>query len=133
MNSSGASSQLGEDGLPTGYRLRPDYEIAPRPAQQLIARGEALLLDCRTPEEHAVARIAGSLLIPLAELERRFEEVCEAIEDDPHRPVVVYCHHGMRSLRVATFLQAKGIAQARSLAGGIDLWSQAIEPSIPRY
>jgi rhodanese-related sulfurtransferase len=122
-----------EHGLPAGYRFRPEYEIAPRQAQEVIGCGEALLVDCRTPEEHATAKIAGSLLIPLAELEQRFEEIQEALEDAPDRPVVVYCHHGMRSLRATTFLQAKGIPQALSLAGGIDLWSQVMDPGIPRY
>jgi rhodanese-related sulfurtransferase len=122
-----------EQGLPPSYRLRPEYEIAPKAAEELIRLGEAFLLDCRTPEEHQQARLPGSILIPLSELEQRFDEVAQAVEDHPDRPVVVYCHHGVRSMRATTFLQAKGIAAARSLAGGIDLWSQAIDPAIPRY
>ena len=92
-------------------------------------RGECLLLDCRTPEEHATARIPGSLLIPMQELPERIAE----IEAWRHKPVIVHCHHGMRSLTVARWLRAGGFAGARSMRGGIDAWSMQIDPSIPRY
>ena len=88
-----------------------------------------LLLDCRTPEEHATARIAGSLLIPMQELPERLAEI-EAWRD---QPIIVHCHHGMRSLRVATWLREKGFAQVQSMQGGIDAWSADVDPSVPRY
>jgi rhodanese-related sulfurtransferase len=88
-----------------------------------------LLLDCRETDEHAVARIAGARLLPMTELQARLSE----LECDRGRRVVVHCHHGGRSLRVAAFLRKQGFAQAQSMAGGIDEWSQTIDPAVPRY
>jgi rhodanese-related sulfurtransferase len=88
-----------------------------------------LLLDCRTPEEHATARIAGAVLIPMQEISARLGE----IEAWRAKPIVVHCHHGVRSLRVAQWLRERGFAGARSLRGGIDAWSIEVDPSVPRY
>ena len=88
-----------------------------------------LLLDCRTPEEHAMAKIAGSLLLPMQELPERVAEI-EAWRD---KPIIVHCHHGMRSLRVAKWLREQGFALAQSMQGGIDAWSTEIDPTVPRY
>ena len=88
-----------------------------------------LLLDCRTPEEHAPAKIAGAVLIPMQELPERVGELAA------HRllPLIVHCHHGMRSLRVAKWLREQGFAQAQSMRGGIDAWSHEIDSSVPTY
>jgi rhodanese-related sulfurtransferase len=88
-----------------------------------------LLLDCREPDEHAAAAISGSLLIPMSELRDRVAEL------NPHRDarIIVHCHHGARSLRVAAFLRQQGFSHAQSMAGGIDEWSLTIDPSVPRY
>ena len=88
-----------------------------------------LLLDCRTPEEHATAKIAGAVLIPMQELPDRVGELAA------HRllPLIVHCHHGMRSLRVATWLREQGFAQAQRMRGGIDAWSHEIDSSVPTY
>jgi len=88
-----------------------------------------LLLDCRTPEEHATAKIAGAVLIPMQDLPERVGELAA------HRPlpVIVHCHHGMRSLRVAKWLREQGFTQAQSMRGGIDAWSQEIDSSVPTY
>ncbi len=90
--------------------------------------GDFVLLDCREVDEHALVRIEGATLVPMSELESRVGEL------EPHRTcrVVVYCHHGGRSLRVARWLRAQGY-QAQSMAGGIDHWAQEIDPSLPRY
>ena len=87
-----------------------------------------VLLDVRTADVHAVAALPGSLWIPLHELQARADELAEL----RGREVVVYCHHGQRSLAGAAFLRHLGI-DARSLAGGIDLYSTAVDPAIPRY
>lgn len=84
-----------------------------------------LLLDVRFEEEKLIADIGG-LLIPLPELERRYRE----IPDDTL--IVAYCHHGMRSLRATSFLQAKGY-EVVNLRGGIDAWSREIDPTVPLY
>ena len=81
------------------------------------AAGEdLLLLDCREPDEHALVRIAGAELLPLGSLAERVGQL------EPHRQrrIVVYCHHGGRSLRAARWLQSNGFSQAQSLAGGIE-------------
>jgi molybdopterin/thiamine biosynthesis adenylyltransferase/rhodanese-related sulfurtransferase len=85
------------------------------------------LLDVRQPEEHALARLDGAQIIPLRELPQRLGEL------DPERPLVVHCHHGIRSLHAVQLLRRSGFAGARSLAGGIDAWSREIDPSVPRY
>lgn len=101
--------------------------------QQLAAKlatGEPVyLLDVRQPEEHAIAALPHSTLIPLGELPGRVGEV-----DPPAGAmVVVYCHHGIRSLTGAHMLQRVGIEAVASLAGGIDAWSRLINPAVPRY
>lgn len=88
-----------------------------------------LFLDCREPDEYATAKIAGTTLLPMSQLADRVAEL------EPHRTgeIVVHCHHGGRSLRVAMWLRNQGFPQVSSLTGGIDAWSQQIDPSIPRY
>ena len=91
--------------------------------------GEMLLLDCRTPDEHATARISGALLLPMQELPERVGELAA------HRPLplIVHCHHGMRSLRVAKWLRDQGFSLAQSMRGGIDAWTDEVDPSVPKY
>lgn len=110
--------------------MHPPLEIDCQSTQRLLEGGEDLLLvDCREPEEYAIARIEGALLVPMSELAERVAEL------EPHRArhIIVYCHHGGRSFRVAAWLRRQGFEQAQSMAGGIDLWSQTIDASIPRY
>ncbi len=104
--------------------------ISPGEVQSRLLAGEKLhFLDVREPEEHVVARIEGSQLIPLGELALRADEVIAG--DDAL--LVVYCHHGIRSLSGVAILQSAGIANAASLNGGIDAWSVLVDPSVPRY
>jgi rhodanese-related sulfurtransferase len=111
----------------------PAIEISAADAAATIRRtppsNALLLLDCRTPEEHAVANIAGSLLLPMQELSERVAEL-SAWKD---KPIIVHCHHGMRSLRVAKWLREQGFSLAQSMQGGIDAWSTDVDPSTPRY
>jgi rhodanese-related sulfurtransferase len=88
-----------------------------------------LLLDVRQPEEHAVAALSQAKLIPLGEIPGRIRE----IENWKARTVVVYCHHGVRSLHAAAFLRQSGFTDVRNLDGGIDAWSLCIDSTIPRY
>ncbi len=101
-------------------------ELAARLAGPPEAR--PALLDVRFPEEHACVALPGSVLIPLPELEERADEL-EAFRG---RPVVVYCHHGVRSLHGAAYLLARGL-DAMSLQGGIDLYARQVDPHLPRY
>lgn len=95
-----------------------------------LENGETLyLLDVRQPEENRVAALPNSKLIPLNQLMARMAEI-----DAPAGvPIVVYCHHGVRSQRAAMALMQSGHANVVSLAGGIDAWSLEVDPGVPRY
>lgn len=97
--------------------------------QRLDSHEDFLLLDCRQPDEHATARIEGSVLIPMGEMAGRVQE----LEPWRNKPIVVHCHHGGRSLRVTMWLRSQGFADVLNLTGGIDEWSQQIDPTVPRY
>ncbi len=105
-------------------------EIDPRSVAALRAGGEAfLLLDCREPDEHAIARIEAAILIPMQTIPERLAEI------EPYRAgrIVVHCHHGVRSLRVARYLRERGFPGAQSMAGGIEAWAHEVDPTTPRY
>lgn len=126
---------LDERGLPRGYAFRAEYELTPRQVRDLLAspKSAVVLVDCRRPEEHQLTRIAGAVLVPLAEIERRTDDIKDLAEDAGQDAIVaVHCHHGVRSLKATLALRAKGI-NAWSVAGGIDLWSIDIDPSVRRY
>ncbi len=106
------------------------WEIDCRSLHQLReAEKSPLLIDCREPNEWELVRIEGAKLLPMSELLERVGEL------EPHRGqhIVVHCHHGGRSLRVAQWLRAQGFAQTQSLAGGIDQWAAEISPGMTRY
>ncbi len=90
-----------------------------------------LLLDVREPWELGLAAIridgASTLHIPMGSMDRRFGEL------DPSQPVVCICHHGVRSAQVVAFLERQGFASVYNLAGGIDAWSEQVDPDVPRY
>ena len=96
---------------------------------KLDAGEPVYLLDVRQPEEHEFARLPNSTLIPLGELGYRAGEV----EPPTGATVVVYCHHGVRSLSGAAILLQFGHDRVVSMAGGIDAWSVLIDPAVPRY
>jgi rhodanese-related sulfurtransferase len=85
------------------------------------------LLDVRRADEVAVCALPHAIHIPIDEIEERVEEL------DVDAETVVLCHHGVRSLSVTVYLRNRGFRNVSSLAGGIDLWSQRIDPSVPRY
>lgn len=98
-------------------------------AAKLAERESVYLLDVRQPEEHAIAALPNSTLIPLDTLRGSVGN----FEPPPDTLVVVYCHHGIRSLTATWILQEAGIRQVASLSGGIDAWSRKIDPTVPRY
>ncbi|MCY1015305.1 rhodanese-like domain-containing protein [Pyxidicoccus sp. MSG2] len=109
----------------------PIPEILPTRLAELLSgppESRPALLDVRFPDEHAWVALPDSVLIPLPELDERADEL-EALRG---RPVVVYCHHGVRSLDGAAYLMARGL-EAVSLKGGIDLYSRQVDPTLPRY
>ena len=95
---------------------------------RLAANEPLVLLDVREPWEHELCHLPGDVLVPLGELDERLDEVprTDAL-------VVCYCHHGVRSLHAAAYLQGQGWPQVASLAGGIDAWSRLVDPSLRRY
>ena len=86
-----------------------------------------VLLDVREPFEFEMARIEGANLIPLGELPARWQEL------DREKEIFVFCHSGARSERAAEFLRSAGFPKVANVAGGIDAWSEEIDPDVPRY
>lgn len=88
-----------------------------------------VLLDCREPNEHELVHIPQARLLPMSEIQQRLAEL-EPNRDDE---IIVFCHHGMRSLNVVAWLRQQGFSGAKSMAGGIDRWALEIEPGMVRY
>ena len=110
--------------------------IDPVSLKALFDAGKPLVvLDVREAFEREIATIglpatAHELPIPMNAITSRLDDL-RAIADG--RPVVVYCHHGIRSMTAARWLDAQGVAGLVNLDGGIDLWSARVDPSTPRY
>lgn len=119
-------------GLPPHYPFRREDEITPREVAGLAA-GASILVDVRTQAEADICRLAGSRLFPLQSLEARVDELKAEVDDDLDRPLVVYCHHGRRSLTATFMLRAAGFRNVRSLAGGIHLWAADVDRTMPTY
>jgi len=83
----------------------------------------------REPSEHAQAKIEGAKLVPLGQLEAHIDE----LDAWRRKRIVIHCHHGGRSARACGLLRDQGFEQVENLAGGIDAWSQSVDPSVPRY
>lgn len=92
----------------------------------------AVLLDVREPWEFDTARIERSVNIPMSTLVARIDEV-RALQPSPDAPVVVICHHGIRSMQCARYLAGQGMERLINLTGGIDAWSTHIDPAVPSY
>lgn len=106
-------------------------EITPQDVKRRLDTGERLtLIDVREPAEFQAARIPGAELIPMRSIPAELQRL-EAAADDS--TLVVFCHHGVRSLNVVNWLREQGVASCQSMAGGIDRWSLEIDPSLPRY
>jgi adenylyltransferase/sulfurtransferase len=108
-------------------RSRAD-EIDARELQALrLQTPDLQIVDVREPQEWAIARIEGSQLIPLRTLPAR------AAELDRSRPLVLLCHHGIRSARGLEVLRSAGFTRIQHLRGGIEAWSRDVDPQVPRY
>lgn len=90
-----------------------------------------LVLDVREPWELEQAAVPAQgfelLTIPMGSLPARLNEL------DPERPTACLCHHGVRSLHVAAYLEHHGHECVANISGGIDAWAQEHDPSVPRY
>ncbi|MBL8174906.1 MAG: rhodanese [Bryobacterales bacterium] len=107
------------------------YEITPREVKGLMDSGaRVLLLDVREPFEHAIGSIDGAHLVPMNTVPARLQSIESAADE---ALVVVYCHHGMRSLSVVNWLRQQGVDNCQSMSGGIDLWSLEVDTAVARY
>ncbi len=88
------------------------------------------LIDVREPFEYEIARLGGARLIPMGSVPPALGAI-ESLADEAL--VVVYCHHGVRSLNVVAWLRAQGVVNCTSLCGGIDRWSREVDAAVPRY
>jgi rhodanese-related sulfurtransferase len=108
--------------------LFANIEITPREVKELQARGDGFLfIDVREKWEYDTTHIEGSTLIPLGEVPANLPRL------EQSESVILFCHHGMRSLDAAAWLRSQGVEGARSMAGGIDRWSLEVDPRVPRY
>lgn len=96
-------------------------------AEWRTAGKDFILLDVREEHEVQTAAISGALHVPMRQVPARASDLRKDVE------VVVMCHHGGRSERVAHFLETQGFAGVYNLEGGIDGWSLRIDPSVARY
>lgn len=106
-------------------RVRP---LKPAELKAMLAKGGAAprLIDVRSEQEHATAKIEGGKLLD-ADVEHELEQL------DRGTPLVFYCHHGMRSQAAAERFVRDGFKKVYNLEGGIDAWSREVDPSVPRY
>ena len=104
------------------------YTITVRDLKDRLDNGDKVfLLDVREPHEYSMAKIEGSILIPLGELPNSLEKL------NRNEEIVALCHRGMRSADAVGFLLQQGFFKVKNLVGGIDAWSVEIDPSVPRY
>jgi sulfur-carrier protein adenylyltransferase/sulfurtransferase len=103
-------------------------EISSVELKQRLDRGDTLkIVDVREPNEYQINRIAGSVLIPLGDVPKRYAEL------DPEAEIVVHCKMGGRSAKAADFLRSVGFKRVRNLTGGILDWIDKVDPSQPKY
>ena len=95
--------------------------------RKMDAREAFELIDVREPFEYEIARIDGAKLIPLGEIAERADEL------QREQLIVIHCHSGGRSAEAVRLLQQRGFTNVYNLKGGIDAWSDQIDPSVPKY
>ncbi|VFR02728.1 unnamed protein product [Cuscuta campestris] len=93
--------------------------------------GDAQLIDVREPEEVAQAHLPGFQVLPLRQFGNWGPEITTKF--DPQKDTYVLCHHGMRSLQVANWLQTQGFRRVFNVAGGIHEYALKVDQSIPTY
>ena len=104
------------------------FTITPKELKARLDNGDKLvLLDVREPWENSLAKLNGSLLIPLGTLPQSLSQL------DKNTEIIAYCHHGMRSGDATGFLLQQGFPNVKNLIGGIDAWSIQVDGTVPRY
>ena len=105
-----------------------DYAISVQELKNRLDKGdEIFLLDVREPHEFSMAKIEGSVLIPLGTLPTSLNQL------NPNDEIVALCHKGMRSADAVGFLLQQGFNNVKNLVGGIDAWSVEVDQTVPRY
>ena len=104
-----------------------DKEISAVDTAFLLKSTNATVLDVREENELSICRIEGALHIPMVEVPDRYAELPK------DSPLIVFCHHGMRSLKVVEYLKARGLENAINLTGGIHAWANEVDAEMPRY
>lgn len=107
-------------------------EIGPTDVNYLMGRpgGRTFrLIDCREDDEWCICRLPDAVLVPTS----RLGEMAPQVFTNTQEHLIIYCHHGMRSLRVAQWLRQHGFVNAQSMRGGIDAWADLVDPEMARY
>jgi molybdopterin/thiamine biosynthesis adenylyltransferase/rhodanese-related sulfurtransferase len=114
-----AAAEAAEEPVPT---------ISARELKEKLERNEKfVLIDVREPFESAICRIPNAKLIPLGELPSRMSELDSADE------IVLHCKSGGRSARALKLLHEAGFTKLHNVEGGIEAWSDQVDPSVPKY
>lgn len=107
-------------------------EVSPEELHDLLKRPgprDFRLIDVREQDEFDICRLDWAELIPLSQ----FAEQAPLRLVDKDKPIVVYCHHGMRSQHAAEWLKNLGYENVYNLTGGIEAWADRVEPGMRRY
>ena len=104
------------------------FAISPKELKTSLDKGDQLVLvDVREEWEYSLAKLDGSILIPLGTLPQSLARLSRDSE------IVAICHHGMRSADATNFLLQQGFQNVKNLVGGIDAWSTQVDRTVPRY
>ncbi|NOS82190.1 MAG: rhodanese [Nitrospira sp.] len=105
-----------------------NYAISPKELKKSLDNGDKLVLvDVREEWEYSLAKLDGSILIPLGTLPQSLGQLNRESE------IIAICHHGMRSADATNFLLQQGFQKVKNLVGGIDAWSTQVDGAVPRY
>ena len=105
-----------------------DFAISPKELKKSLDNGDRLVLvDVREEWEYSLAKVDGSILIPLGALPQSLAQLNRDSE------IIAICHHGMRSADATNFLLQQGFQKVKNLVGGIDAWSTQVDGTVPRY
>lgn len=114
--------------IQSSHQSDSSLQISPRDFATLKSeRPDLTILDVRTREEHEAVNISGSKLLTQELIQSLFATA------DKTQPLVIYDHQGTRSLDAVAYFVGHGFAEAKCLSGGIDAYSEQIDPSLPRY
>ncbi len=104
------------------------FDITPEQLKARLDRGEELtIVDVREPHEYQINQLPNSILIPLGQVASRLNEL------NPEEEIVVHCKMGGRGAKAVDLMRKAGFSKVKNLKGGIDLWAQKVDPSMPRY